>query len=387
VIPRPDYHGGSIVNLMGSLRSGLGGGTDGTYPPLRALAPERVAAARQVVLLVIDGLGHALLGARGRGGALHAHLSGPIDSVYPPTTATAVTTLLTGAAPQQHGLTGWFVFLREIGTVAAVLPFTPRWGRRPLSADGVDAAALLDLPDLFGDLEADTHVVLPASIADSDFSRAACGPARRHACASLAQLFDIVAALLRGGGRRRYVHAYWPELDRLQHEHGPGSAAVAGHLAAIDDAFAAFLERCNRDTLVIATADHGFVASPPAHRVHLDQHPELAAMLTLPLCGEPRTAWCYVDPDRAGAFEAYVSEHLGHCAELVPSARLVEDGVFGLGAPHPQLAARLGSHALIMRGDWVVRDAVPGEEPVAHAGVHGGASEEELQVPLCLAGP
>ena len=37
-------------------------------------------------------------------------------------TATAITTFMTGLAPQQHGLTGWHVYLKELGCVTAVLP-------------------------------------------------------------------------------------------------------------------------------------------------------------------------------------------------------------------------------------------------------------------------
>ena len=41
--------------------------------------------------------------------------------MFPPTTAAAVTTLLTATAPQQHAVTGWFLYLRELGTVTAFL--------------------------------------------------------------------------------------------------------------------------------------------------------------------------------------------------------------------------------------------------------------------------
>lgn len=100
----PDYGGGSIVNLMSSVAAVLGGVPSG-YAPLRLLPPHRLQGACNLVLLVVDGLGCAYLQREGYGGWLHGHLVGPIDSVAPPTTATAIPAFLTGLPPAVHGFT------------------------------------------------------------------------------------------------------------------------------------------------------------------------------------------------------------------------------------------------------------------------------------------
>ena len=100
----PDYQGRSIVNLMASLEAGLDG-YEHHYPPLNLLPPERVRGHRQVLLFVIDGLGFNYLRAHPEATCLNEHLLGGITSVFPPTTASAIPTFLTGEAPQQHGLT------------------------------------------------------------------------------------------------------------------------------------------------------------------------------------------------------------------------------------------------------------------------------------------
>ena len=46
---------------------------------------------------------------------LSENLIGSMTSVFPATTASAITTFATGLAPQQHAFTGWFMFLKEIG--------------------------------------------------------------------------------------------------------------------------------------------------------------------------------------------------------------------------------------------------------------------------------
>ena len=122
--------------------------------PLAALPPDRLDQARRVLLIVIDGLGAELLRNVGRGSQLEARASNTITSVYPPTTASAITPFMTGLAPQQHGLTGWFMHFRRLGAVTAVLPFVPRYGRKPLSGGGVDLASLLCCPSFFDRIKA-----------------------------------------------------------------------------------------------------------------------------------------------------------------------------------------------------------------------------------------
>ena len=121
---RPDYEGGSIVNLMASIEAAFG--RRASYPELRDLASDEIAGARNLCLLVIDGLGWRYLARALGGGALRRHARAAITSTFPTTTATAITTFMTGLAPQQHGLTGWHMYFRELGTVLAVLPFRPR---------------------------------------------------------------------------------------------------------------------------------------------------------------------------------------------------------------------------------------------------------------------
>jgi hypothetical protein len=102
---RPDYAGGGLANLIASIIEASGGTP--RHPPLARLMPGELRAARNIVLLLIDGLGDNYLRREGAGGALLARRRGAISSVFPSTTATAITTSFTGWTPLEHGLTGW----------------------------------------------------------------------------------------------------------------------------------------------------------------------------------------------------------------------------------------------------------------------------------------
>lgn len=378
---KPDYEGGGIVNLMASVIEGLGGEPNG-YPPLEALPPGRLAGGN-VVLLVVDGLGYELLTAHAGDGALARRLESRITSVFPTTTASAITTFLTGTAPQQHGVTGWFTWFREIGGVLAVLPYRPRHGG---AAPSVSATELFGHVPVFDRLDPRSYVIVPEHIAHSDYNTAHNGSARVLPYTSLAQMLGAVEQAVTMHGERSYVYAYWPELDRLAHEHGSESRQALGHLARFDEAFGGFLERiAGSDTTVIVTADHGFIDAAPERGVSLDAHPQLERMLALPLCGERRSAYCYLRDGRRGAFEDYVGEHLSEHAELRDSASLIESGYFGSGAPHPRLHERVGDCALLMKDGAIIKDWLAGESRHTQVGVHGGLSSRELYVPLIVA--
>jgi hypothetical protein len=384
-VPPPEYRGGSIVNLMASILRAFGGDAQ-PYPALQALPPEEINGYRHVVLLVIDALGYQQLLRIAPEGALAAHCRSAMDSVFPPTTASAITTYLTGTAPQQHGLTGWHMFLSELGAVLAVLPGTPRFGGVGLAQAGVDTAALHAHQPLSARMNARCVTVSPRRIARSDFNLAHLGSAELRAYATLDQLVDYSLAAVTGVRERSFVYAYWADLDHIGHEHGIGSTEAAKELARLDAAFERLAQGLRaRDSLLLVTADHGMIDTRVEDGIDLSEHPQLAELLRLPLCGERRAAYCYLRPGTEQAFRDYVSSELSECLEAVPSSRLIEGGYLGLGAAHPRLGERMGDYTLLGRGGHYIRDRLFGEKPHLHVGMHGGLSSPELQVPLIVA--
>ena len=379
---KPDYAGRGIANLMASLVRGFDGGEVG-YPQLELLPGEALRGWRSIVLVVIDGLGFNYLAARGAKSGLANNLAGPMTSVAPSTTTSAIPTFLTGMPPQQHGLTGWFTWFGELDTVMAVLPFMPREPGAP-RPEGVTPDRLVGLQPVFERMEGRCTTVMPDSIAGSVFNRSFSGSAEVLAYQDMQGFCDHVAAAA-GRPGRNYVYAYWPEFDSLAHRCGVESAEVEAHLRMIERAMQGLLKRLRRrGVLVILTADHGFVDTSLECTLHLDAHPVLAGTLQRPLCGEPRFAFCYVKPDSRERFEAYVAERFDRCMLLRRSDELLEQGWFGVGPAHSRLRERIGDYVMIMKDNYCIKDRLPGERPFRQVGVHGGVSDDEMYVPLVV---
>jgi hypothetical protein len=381
---QPDYTGGSIVNLMRSIADACGAPGLG-YAPATRLDGAELDAATTLVLLVVDGMGLDFLERRARGGAFHSHLRGALTSVFPTTTACAIPAFLTGLAPQQHGLTGWHMYFDEINRVVAVLPLTPRGGGAFGFAPGELPRRLFSHSPLSARMQREAYVLSPARISESAFNRFHTVGATRWPYRTRDELFARLADIVSAPGRK-YVYAYFPTIDTLAHDHGIDSPQVAGVFKDLDSAFARFLERIRgSETVVLTTADHGFIDSPPERLIELDDHPRLAAMLVHPLCGEWRVAYAYVKPDCHAAFADYVATELGHAATLFRSEELVEQGWFGNGAEHPHLRTRIGDFTLVMKDNWTIKDWLAQEKRHMQVGTHGGTSTAETFVPLIVA--
>ena len=381
---KPNYNGGSIVNLMASILEALGDKSN-QHAPLPDLDSALFARAQNVVLLVIDGLGHHYLTNEGKRSTLHQFLKRKLTTVFPSTTATAITTFMTGLAPQQHGLTGWFTYFQELGSILTVLPFKPRFGGASLGELNVDVQALYGHTPIFDLLDVDSFIVTPDTIAYSDYSLAHRGKAVIKPYESLQECFDFTRDIIRSGRQKKYIYSYWPLFDGMAHEKGVASKEVAKHFREIDKAFAGFIDELKgTDTLVIATADHGIIDSGPHNCIELEDHRELQDMLTMPLCGERRMAYCYVESGKHTEFKNYINKTFGNDIEILKSSTLIENHFYGLGPPHPQLHHRVGDYALSMNKNLTIMDTVPGENHFYHVGTHGGLSEQEMSVPLII---
>ncbi|MBK5929028.1 alkaline phosphatase family protein [Halochromatium salexigens] len=382
----PDYQGGSIVNLMQSLIRARGQQSPDAepYPEATLLPATEIAKARHVVLLVIDGLGDEWLQRHAPHGPLARHRLGALTSVFPPTTASAITTYLTGDAPQQHGMTGWHMWLEELGSVLAVLPGTPRHGGSGYKQAGIDPRQLYGHRSLFAALYTPSVMVSPRKIARSDYNLAHLGPANLQSYEGLDGLFSALAKALKRARVPTTVYAYWPGLDAIGHEHGIESPEALAHLDAIEHALSELQQRlAGTDSLLLLCADHGQRDVKPSQIHELDGLPELADCLHIPLCGEPRAVYCYIRPDCAERFERLCIDQLGADFELFRSETLIERGLFGHGQPHPRLRARIGDYCLIARDQTVLHQQLFGDQPFKQIGVHGGLSPAELMVPLC----
>lgn len=374
----PDYGDNGLYGLSRDLRGWLhvpdAGWVQGGIDP--------GGGTEAVVVLLIDGLGDDFIAVHGAGSSLLAHRRRSLTSVFPSTTASALTTLMTGLSPAQHGLNGWFIRDRRFGGIIAPLPLIVR-GDGPIEALLL-APRLFPYPSMFHRSHRATVMLSPAAIAHSRYSQRHARGARMQPYQGLDELQACLVAealdLRRRGG---LVLAYCADFDALSHACGSHSDQAVAMFWRLDRLFAAVLDAlAGSGVTLVVTADHGFIDVPPEQAIMLPAVGEVAAMLAAPLFGERRAAFCALRPGAEAAFHAWAKSELAGKAVAMSAATLQAAGLLGPGRPHPRLAERVGDCVLLMEPGWTLGDQVAGERPHTMIGVHGGLSAAEMRVPL-----
>jgi hypothetical protein len=393
----PHYSGLSLLNLVASICQALGAPLPGGAPLAADALPATGREFDRVVLLVMDGLGldsfHGFLGRQPSVWAEllpQAHLA-PITSVTPSTTSAALTTLWTGASPLRHGIVGYEVWLREYGVVANMIVHAPASAAGDvgsLKRSGFSPETFLPVAPLGAHLAergVKTHAFMPAGLARSGLSSMHLAQVRTHPYRSLSDLWISLADLLaEPSGERKFVYAYWPDLDTLSHAFGPQDERVAGELDLFSRAAERyFFDRLGRgglkDTLFLLTADHGLIHTPPDPRYDLRQHPDFTDMLHIQPTGETRLAYLYPRPGQENTAQAYLEQAWPGEFSFVRARQAAAAGLFGPGELTPLVASRLGDLIAVAREGaylwWLNKEN--------HLyGRHGGLSPAEMLIPL-----
>jgi hypothetical protein len=375
---KPDYDGGSIVNLTCSIAKSYK--AKAPNKPLKALPPKRLR--KKTVLFLLDGLGYEYLMKRHPESFLAKHCEARITSVFPSTTPTTVTSLLTGLTPQEHGNTGWFVYLKELGAVAIILRYVTRCGLLPLPADRIPIEKIIRTPALMERFACATHALQPHYLVDTQYTKAMHPRSKIHGYRSVKDMMAITKQFLKTK-KAAFVYVYWPEIDASAHGYGVASVNTAKRFHEIDKAIANLAKTIDDDTTLLVTADHGLIDTTPQRRVMLESHPQLEDCLALPLCAEPRAAYCYLKPGREAEFRRYMKKHLPRY-HIEKSETLRKKGLFGKGKEHPRFHDRIGDLVILPEENRVINDRLLGHGFPTIIGNHGGLSQEELYVPLIV---
>jgi hypothetical protein len=337
-----------------------------TAPPPWFPAP--VAEASQIVLLVIDGLGAEQLGERRHVAPTLGDAAGvSLTSVAPSTTACALTTLVTGRAPADHGIVGYRVALD--GKVMNVL----QWSLDGADARmGVPAHSFQPCPSFPGS-DGRVPVVTRYDYGPTGFTAAHLGDVELHRWHTPAGLVSAVRELTAGGAP--FVYAYYEGIDKIAHAQGLGQY-YDDELRATDRLVGDVLDVLPPGAVLVVTADHGQVDVGGSVEV---LGPEVMQGVTL-ISGEGRFRWLHVRPG-AGTDVAQAATDLhGDVAWVRTKDQIVEAGWLG-GVPSPTIAARLGDVALVPFAPTAFLDPADTGELRLKAR-HGSLTAAEMLVPL-----
>jgi len=390
----PDYDGYAISSVPALIRR-LFGENVAEGADLGATVLERVAApARKVVLLVVDGLGllhlqdlverypDLYLARLIEGGLLV-----PLTSVFPSTTVAALTTFNTGLTPQEHGMVGYRLYLKETLSITNMIHLSLLGNAQGESAvgAGINLEAFVGAPSLSAALSrlgVETHTVLPRPIHSSGLSRILYSSSDKiHPVVDFADMLVATRGLLRQVRGPAFISLYWPGADTIAHTYGPWTEQFTAELRAIDSALECELAGQAGDALFLLASDHGFVAMERADYRSLFDQPDLERDLLLPPLGEPRASYLYVREGRKEAVAEKIAA-LGGGLVCLDARAALSSGLFGRGPVKEEVPDRIGDLVVVSTGKAGLLHPYKDSPPLK--GMHGGLSPQEILVPLLL---
>ncbi|PNW08619.1 nucleotide pyrophosphatase [Microbacterium testaceum] len=342
---------------------------------------EWFAPARSAIVLLVDGLGaHNLASRRG-----HARFLGTVGgrkdvarTVFPSTTAAALTSLLTGTEPGSHGIVGYRTRIPHTDVASNQLHGWETDGLDPLTwqrrTPHFAARAEAGLP---------SFVVSRPSYTGTGFTEATLRGAEFVSSDDLDERVDLAADLAaRHPGSLTYLYA--PELDTAGHRDGWESDRWTDALERVDAAARRLAETIDPRTGIVITADHGMVDVPAHKHVLLREGDPLLDGVAL-IGGEPRMLHLYTNEGRADAVAALWRETEAARAWVLTRDEAIAAGLFG--AVDDEVRPRIGDVLVAARGRFAYYDDREADKrPQRMVGQHGSLTDEERTVPLLRLG-
>jgi len=361
----------------------------------------------KVILLLIDGFGfnswlkHSqnykffhLFNQRG--------LVSPLTSIFPATTASAITTINSGLTTQEHALHEWTVYFKEIDKTINTLPFTDIYeeGRDKLLEQGVNPQILFKGKTNYQILEKSgvkTFTFNNETYAYSVYSKLVFKGSRTIPFKNGSDLAIKLRKELIEQKGPAYFYIYWDTIDAMAHDYGPDSKEYLTELKGISSTFMKeFLKKIKPDvakeTIFIIAADHGEARVFPEKTIFLNQYQKLKDSFQkgqngkpiLPI-GGPRDVFLHIKPEKLEETLDFLRQELRGKAEILKTNEALKMGLFGTGKVKKEFLDRIGNLLILPYKNKTVWYKYPRIKPHKFLGHHGGLSEEEMLVPFAIA--
>ncbi len=364
---KPNYSN-SIVSVTNSLLKHYGAAPHhNTLPVLDSLLSQ---GYKNVVILVMDGLGTNVLKSNlPEDSFLRKHVYTEISSVYPCTTTAAITSILSGKTPAEHGWIGWSCYFSEINKCVDLFSSNESGTESPACEE--------HLPDKVLPFETIFSKIKNAT--DGNIKTCAVSPFSEYFANSMESICEHIKNLC-DEPAKKFIYAYNYQPDREMHQFGVNAKCVKEMLLDYDKQLETLVNSLS-DTLFLITADHGMT---DITMKRIEDYEQIGNALMRHICVEPRCCSFYVKDEFIADFPKMFADTFGDKFILYNHDEFVQSGLLGEGTPHSKVNEFVGDYMAVAVSDIALwYDDIKGEYN-DFKGAHAGLSNEEMNVPLIV---
>jgi hypothetical protein len=370
---------GNLVDLAQAM-AWLAGATIEPSATAQQLA-RTIGDHQHYVFVLADGLGMNLIDQLPPSSFLRTSLAMELRSVFPSSTAPALTSLATARWPAEHAVVGWWTYLPDAGLTATILPYIERFSERPLDHTTVAPSYAFPVPARTATFRHAFQSFAPRKIAGSTYSRYSSGNMTYAGYTTLAEAVDTIVERVQGASGPTYSYLYAPHVDTEEHLHGLRATEVELAVAIVQQQMQRLVEGLAGRGRLVLTADHGQFTI--GRKWLTDRSDPLMQMLLIPPTGDGRTPFFHVKSvEKEGFAEAFRKAH-GKRFALLTIDEIEELQLLGPAPLSTEMRRRAGDFGAIAFGEDVILYEPTDREPLR--GYHGGLTPDEMRIPLVLA--
>ena len=338
---------------------------------------------RNVVLVILDGMGENILKNISPNGIFSKNKIDEITSVYPSTTTAAMTTYYSGKPPIETGWIAWSQYFKEYGRNIDVLPERDSYTGEKLKVKNQKISDIIGYKTVYEQIKEqnsniETYEIMP-SYCEKKTKLTMTANTVEEMCESIVTLCKNT--------QNKFVIAYNDNPDGIIHKNGCYSEETKKFVLEAEQEFEKMLQKLKcTNTLIILSADHGH--QDINETIDILELKEIQKCLIMPPTLESRMIGFFVKYNKRKEFEDIFNKLFKDKYILYSKEDLLKSNLLGYGNRHKKIEDFIGDYIAIAISDVRINIGTYLSREMKHPdekkSTHCGLTKNEMEVPLIV---
>lgn len=350
------------------------------HPSLEVLDEKLNKKYKNVILLILDGMGYNVLKKSSPNGYFLQNQIDCVTSVYPSTTVAALTTYYSGQPPYETGWIGWSQYFKEYGRTIDMFSHNESYLGQTINYSKLNVFnEIMNYKTIFEKIE-------EASLNVKAYEIEPIYAERRSKRTLIADNFDELVnqiELLCQTTDDKFIMAYSDNPDSILHQFGTSSQEATSFILSAEKNISKLYNKLPENSILIISADHGHKDIQKAYTL-LD-YPDIQECLIMPPYLESRAVMFWVKEDMKKQFEERFNNVFENEFILLTRKEFLDKHFLGYGQKHPKLDDFIGNYIAISTSNSIIKlETFLANSKDVKKSTHCGISKEEMEVPVIV---